>query len=470
MKSHAFLALFFAALSGCAMVGPDYERPQVGIPGQYHESAPEGAALPAMPEQWWRLYGDPVLDRLVSSGLEHNADTRIAAARLEEAEAALREARATYGFPLVELNTGASRAKSINRASSAAGSGGSSVRNDFQFGASTSFEIDFWGRLRRANLAAREQYFASRYGRDVVTLTLIAVIAQSYFAVRSVDAQLLTSAEALQAADESLVLVQKRAQAGLVSDLDVYQTNSLRAQTAAQVKELRRQRAVNLHQLGQLSGIPDLDLVAGDLRNVPTPPLPPAGLPSSLIERRPDVREAEAKLAAATHLIGVEKAAQFPTVRLTGAFGGQSDELNKLFSADSGVWSIGLGLVAPIFDAGRFAARTDQAAARARQAAAAYDKVVENAFREVSDSLSNVRLAADTEQDLAERVDQARKTLRLAQLRYQSGYSAYLEVLDAQRNHNDAQLAYVRNRQQYLGYTVDLMRSLGGGWTDLTGK
>lgn len=452
-------ALLLALLGGCAMVGPDYERPDAGIPGRYLESTRQEATLAAVPEQWWRLYGDPVLDRLVASGLERNADLRFAAARVEEAEAALREARATYFFPLVELDGGATRARSSDRTE------GGGVRNDFLLGASTSFEIDFWGGLRRAGLAAREQYFASRYGRDVVTLTLAAAIAQTYFAVRSLDAQLIAAAETLQAADESLVLARKRAQAGLVSDLDVYQASSLRAQTAAQVKELRRQRAAIVHQLGQLAGLSDLEVEAGDLRKLPVPPLPPAGLPSSLLERRPDVREAEARLAAATHLVGAAKAAQLPTIRLTGSLGSQSDELKNLLSAGTEFWSIGLGLVAPIFDAGRYAARTDQAAARARQAGAVYEKTVQIAFREVSDALSNVRLSADAEKDLAERVDQARRTLRLAQLRYQSGYSAYLEVLDAQRALNDAQLALVRNRQQYLAFTVDLMNSLGGGWT-----
>jgi len=452
-------ALLLALLGGCAMVGPDYERPDAGIPGRYLESTPQEATLAAVPEQWWRLYGDPVLDRLVASGLERNADLRLAAARVEEAEAALREARATYFFPLVELDGGATRARSSDRTER----GG--VRNDFLLGASTSFEIDFWGRLRRAGLAAREQYFASRYSRDVVTLTLAAAIAQTYFAVRSLDAQLIAAAETLQAADESLVLARKRAEAGLVSDLDVYQASSLRAQTAAQVKELRRQRAAIVHQLGQLAGLSDLQLESGDLRQLPVPPLPPAGLPSSLLERRPDVREAEARLAAATHLVGAAKAAQLPTIRLTGSLGSQSDELKNLLSAGTEFWSIGLGLVAPILDAGRYAARTDQAAARARQAGVVYEKTAQTAFREVSDALSNVRLSADAEKDLAERVDQARRTLRLAQLRYQSGYSAYLEVLDAQRALNDAQLALVRNRQQYLAFTVDLMNSLGGGWT-----
>ena len=183
------------------------------------------------------------------------------------------------------------------------------------------------------------------------------------------------------------------------------------------------------------------------------------------MERRPDIRQAEAQLAAATAQIGVARAAQFPTFSLTGALGRQSREFSDVFSTRAQLWSIGLNALGPIFDAGRYRARTQQAEARARQAGVTYERTTETAFREVSDALSNVQLAADAEQDLRARVEQARSTLRLATLRYQSGYSAYLEVLDAQRTLNDAQLALVRNRQQFLAFTVDLMNALGGGWT-----
>jgi outer membrane protein, multidrug efflux system len=176
------------------------------------------------------------------------------------------------------------------------------------------------------------------------------------------------------------------------------------------------------------------------------------------------VRQTEAQLVSANAQIGIARAAQFPTFSLTGALGRQSKDLDTLFNAGGGLWSIGLNIAGPIFDAGRYAARTQQAEARAQQAAATYEKTARTAFREVSDALSNVGYAADAEKDLQERVDQARNSLKLATMRYESGYSAYLEVLDAQRTLNDAQLALVRNRQGYLGYTVDLMNALGGGW------
>ncbi len=198
---------------------------------------------------------------------------------------------------------------------------------------------------------------------------------------------------------------------------------------------------------------------------LPSPPLPPAGLPSALLERRPDVRQAEETLIAANAAIGVARAQQLPTISLTGALGLQSDNLAHLFTGGASVWSIGAGLLGPIIDWGKYQARTEGAEARAKQAAIRYEQSVQTAFREVSDALSNVALAAETERDLRALVDAADNSLRLASQRYEAGYSGYLDVLIAQRTLNDAQLALVRNRQSFLAYTVDLMSSLGGGWS-----
>jgi multidrug efflux system outer membrane protein len=450
----ALICALALALAGCAMVGPDYRRPATDLPAAYGEPGTAASALP-LSQQWWTLYGDATLDDLVRSGLARNADVRLATARVEEAEAVLREAHATLAFPLVELDADASRGRSLQLGTA----------NSFSVGVSTSFEVDLWGRLRRAERSVRDQLLATRYASDTVALTLAATIARSYFAALSLDSQYAASGEILRAAEESVVLARKRADAGVASALDVYQAGALRTAAAAQAKEIARQRAVIVHQLGSLTGRLDIALPAKDLASLPIPPLPPAGLPSALLERRPDVRQAEASLSAATERIGVARAAQFPTLRLTGSLGSQSPELSSLLSTGSRVWSVGLGLAGPIIDGGRYAARTQQAEAQARQAEATYRKAVETAFREVSDALSNVRLAAEAEGDLQSRLSDARNALRLAQRRYEGGYSAYLEVLDAQRTLNDALLAFIRNRQAYLSYTVDLMNSLGGGWT-----
>jgi len=194
------------------------------------------------------------------------------------------------------------------------------------------------------------------------------------------------------------------------------------------------------------------------------PPTPPAGLPSSLLERRPDIRAAEQSMIAANALIGAARAARFPAVSLTGFLGGQSAAVEDI--ANSGVWGLGLGITLPLFDAGRRAAVEDQAAARYRQTLASWQRSVEGAFREVSDALVNLEHTSASEADLLERVQAARNALELSQIRYESGYSPYLEVLDAQRTANDAELAFVRNRQARLAFSVDLMKALGGGWSE----
>jgi multidrug efflux system outer membrane protein len=451
--TRALAAAAGLALWGCAMVGPDYQRPEARLPAAYAEASDAGEPL-AVPPQWWTLYGDATLDGLVRAGLERNADVRLAAARLEEAEAQLREARATLYFPLVEGQAGATRSRKRFE-----GTG-----STFELGLATAFEIDLWGRLRRSERSVRAQLLATRHARDTVALTLAAAIARGYFAVRSLDSQYAASQEILRAATDSVELTRKRADAGVASILEVYQAGTLRTAASAQAKEIARQRAVLVHQLGVLTGRPDLGVPAGDVTALPIPPLPPPGLPSALLGRRPDVAQAEANLVAATERIGVARASQLPTLALTGSLGRESAQLDSLLGAGARVWSIGLGLVGPIIDGGRYAARTAQAEAQARQAEAIYQRAVESAFREVSDALSNLRLAAETETDLRQRVDTARKAIGLAQRRYEAGYSAYLEVLEAQRTLNEALLGFIRNRQAYLAYTVDLMNALGGGW------
>ena len=454
----------FILLSGCTL-GPNFKLPVLNLPEKFPEpdvTVTAGQPL-VVPANWWRLYSDADLDRLVATGVERNTDVRLAIARLEEAEAFMREVNAGSLFPQIDLQGDANRARASTRTGTFTGSS-PPTRNSILLAARTSFEIDFWGGLRRTREAARAQYAATRYAHDVVALTLVASIAQSYFTVRSLDAQIIVSEETLKAAEDTLDIARKRANAGFVSDLDVNQSDANRAQLASQLKDLQRARAAAVHQLGVLTGVPDLEVQRGDVRQLPSPPLPPAGLPSTLLERRPDLREAAATYEAANAQIGAARAEQFPTISLTGNLGSHSRELSTLFTSGATIWSIGLNAVGPIFDAGRYAARTEQAEARARQAAISYEKTALTAFREVSDALSNVRHSADAEADLRQRLDQARNALRLSTLRYDSGYSAYLEVLDAQRTLNESQLALVRNRQQYLAFTVDLMNALGGGW------
>jgi multidrug efflux system outer membrane protein len=318
--------------------------------------------------------------------------------------------------------------------------------------------------VRRAGEAADAQLLGSQLTREVVTLTLGGLTATSYFGLRSLDAQITVLDNSLAVRRESLDIARARARSGLASELDVHQAQGALSDALVQRREAVRQRALLERQLAQLSGRLDLRLAGGDLFALPVPPTPPAGLPSSLLERRPDIRVAEQTMVAANAQIGVARAARFPTVSLTGFIGGQSAAVEDI--ASSGVWGLGLGIAMPIFDAGRRSAVEDQAAARYRQTMASWQKSVEGAFREVSDALVNLEQTSASEEELLERVRAARAALELSNDRYRSGYSPYLEVLDAQRTTNDAEIAFVRNRQARLAFSVDLMRALGGGWNE----
>lgn len=453
-------------LTACA-VGPDYKRPAVELPSAYPDAAPNAAANPEqgmIAADWWTLYGDATLNELVASTLQNNTDLRKAAAQVDEAEAVLAEVGSAL-LPEIDLGASGSRSRSSSLNAQPLPSGTPPIANTNRLALSTSFELDFWGRLRRASEAARAQFLSTRYAKDVTALTLASATTQSYFVLRSLDAQIAATQQTLASREEALAVIKYRAAGGLASELEVNQAEVARADAALQMRELQRQRALMEHQLGLLTGKLTLQIAAGDVMNLPAPALPPAGLPSTLVERRPDVRQAEQALIAANAKIGVAKAAQLPTFSLTGNFGGSSKELSDVLKSGARIWSLGLNAALPIFDAGRYAARTREAEAVQRQALATYQRSVETAFKDVADALTNVMQSTAATADVQAKMDAARNALRLSQLRYEAGYSAYLEVLDAQRTANAAELALAQNRQAQLLYSVDLMKALGGGWS-----
>jgi multidrug efflux system outer membrane protein len=463
MHRRAVIA-FALALSGC-MVGPDYQRPQTPLPTTYADAPTANAGAPTsstttVRADWWALYDDPTLNDLVSTALSENLDVAAAVAKIEEFDADLREANAAL-FPEIDLGGTSARSRS-----SGAVAAPQSIRvsNDLRIALSTSFEIDFWGRLRRLLESARAQVLATHYAKDVVTLSLAGLTTQTYFLLRSLDAQITATRETLTTREEYLRVVRRRVDGGLASGLDLAQALGARSDAAAQLKDLVRQRALAEHLLGTLTGRLDLKLSPGELAQLPVPPVPPTGLPSTLLERRPDIRQAEENLVAANAQIGVAKAALLPRISLTGDVGGESAALSSLARSSAGIWSIGFALAQPIFTAGRLSAEVDATTARQKQVLFSYQKSIQTAFREVSDALVNVGQSAAAEIDLQSSVDAARDALHLSTQRYESGYSTYLNVLDAQRTLNTSQLALIRNRQALLSASVDLMKALGGGW------
>ncbi len=462
-------ALVLLLLAGCVTVGPDYKRPEVPLPAEYPEPDPaQTDAAAALPADWWRLYQDPTLEELVASGRKGNADVRLAVARVQEAEGALREVRAAV-FPELTGTAAYTRQGVSTLSQPPVPAGISTVRPNYQALLSTSYEIDFWGRVSRGGEAAQATLLSNRLSRDVVDLTLSGGIAQAYFALRSLDAQISVLDNSIRVRRESLDIAKTRLEAGLAPELDVFQAQGALADALVQRRDAVRSRALVQHQLAQLAAQPALklpaDKLAGDVFALPLVPLPPAGLPSTLLDRRPDIRQAEETLVAANAQIGVARAALFPTVSLTAAAGVQSAQFADLVAGPgAAIWNVGVALSAPIFDAGRRSARVDQASARREQAVAGYQRAIETGFREVADALANMQQTGESESELKDRLEAARNALELSTLRYQSGYSPYLEVLDAQRTANDAELAFVRNRQARLAYSVDLIKALGGGW------
>lgn len=456
------LAVAVALLPGCMLVGPDYKRPDPQVPAQFSEADIQQAQTPVpVSKTWWELYQDPVLNDLVSKALQNNTDIKVAVARVEEADAFLREVGAAL-FPQINLDSSGSRSRVTELGAFPAFNG--PYRENYNIRLGTSFELDFWGKLRRAKEAARAQALGTVYARDTVELSLSGLVTSNYLLLRSLEAQLIISRNSLGTREESLALTKRRLEGGVASALDVHQAEVAHANLVAQIADLTRQRAIVEHQLAVLTGVLDLKIAEGDIKSVPTPPIPPAGLPSSLLESRPDVRQAEQNMIAANARIGVAKAALFPTITLTANYGGESADLSNVLKSAARIWTGGLALNLPIFDSGRLSSRVDQATAQQKQALASYEGAIQTAFKEVNDALVTVRQSAEREAALQSSEQAAMKAMEIAQNRYKSGYSAYIDVLDSQRVHNEAALAFIQSRQARLVATVDLFKALGGGW------
>ena len=448
-------------LVACKAVGPDYKRTEQNLPETFSEADSDGAATKELLKQWWTHYQDEKLNELVELSLKNNTNIALAVARIEEADASMREVGATL-FPQVDLSAGATRSKVTELGPFPTFT--SPIRNNYTLGLSTSYEIDFWGKVRRAKESATASALVSRNAKETVELSLIGLVASNYLQLRGLDAQILVTKENQISRVEALKLNQRRLAGGVASALEVSQAEVLVSNLAAQLIELNRLRALTLHQLAVLTGVLDLKLAAADLRSLPVPPTPPAGLPSALLENRPDIRQAEQALIAENARIGLAKAAMYPSISLTGGYGGESLELGDILKAGARIWTFGLGLDLPIFDLGRREARVEQATARQKQALAQYQTAIQDAFREVNDALISRRLNTEREQALLQSETSAKKALTVAENRYKSGYSAYLEVLDAQRVHNEASLNVVQAKQASFLTTVELFKVLGGDW------
>lgn len=458
--SKAIVSAGLLLLSACAPLGLDYLRPSVALPSAYHQ--PDAvAAGTAIHASWWTLYQDATLNDLISQAQQHNTDIKQAVARIEATEAMARQVGAET-LPSFNLDSRAARTRVTESGPFPVFS--ENPRNNFNTQIGTAFELDFWGKLRRAKESARAQVLASHYARATVDLSLSGLISQQYWLLRSLDAQTAIATDSLKTREASLSLTRRRLEGGVASGLDVRQAEAASANLQAQLAELAKWRAQTQHQLALLCGNLNLTIPVLAINGLSLPPTPPAGLPSSLLEARPDVRQAEQELISANANIAVAKAALYPSISLTAALGGESMALSDVLKASSRIWTGGLNLALPIFDSGKRGGRVDQASAEQKIALANYERAVQNAFTEVNDALVGVRQNAERESALRDAQVAAKKALDIAMHRYQSGYSAYLDVLDAQRVHHLAELSFVQAREARLQATVALFKALGGGW------
>ena len=438
-----FLLSLFLLLTACT-VGPNYQRPVVAVPDAWRQTS---ATAPVSLE-WWEQFQDPELRELIREALETSHDLRIAVARVDQARAIAGITRSDQ-FPQIGVGAAASK----NRHS-----------DHYIAAADLSFEVDLWGRLRRANEAARAELLATEEARNVVQMTLVSDVATAYLALRQLDLELETTRRNVASRRDSLRIVRDRFEAGLTSALDMHQAEAGLAGTAARVPDLERLIVQTENQLSILVGRPPRDIARTPLTAQVSIPEVPAGLPSDLLERRPDIRLAEAALVAANARIGVARAEYFPRISLTGLLGFESSDLSDLFKSPSRIWSYGAGLAQPVFNAGRLRNNVDFAEASHREALISYERAVYQSFRDVEDALVAHRKAREALVEQSAAVRASREALSVAESRYTSGLTSYLDVLDAQRTLLAAEVEESRTLLTQLVALVQLYRALGGGW------
>ncbi|MBS0163193.1 MAG: efflux transporter outer membrane subunit, partial [Nitrospira sp.] len=446
-----------ALLSACAM-GPDYSRPDIPVTDSFR-MAGEEKDLPSLADMpWWELYRDEALQKLIRISLEENKDLERAVATVEEFEARLFIARTDYAPQMTATANGP-----VVRRGGVRFPGFANPFNYYLQG-NLAWEIDVWGRIRRSNEAARADLLAREDNRRAIVLQLVGGVAQSYFDLRQFDLQLEIAERTLKAWNESVRISQARHRQGLIDRLDVEQFQAERENAAARIADLKRQMIQKENELSVLLGRNPGQIPRGlSLTGQMMPPVVPAGLPSELLQRRPDIVQAEQQLAAATARIGAAKADRFPKISLTGTLGIANPSLSKLFTPGGDFGVLGPGLTGPLLNAQALGFQQDAAEAQARQAVAQYKQTILVAFKEVEDALVGVSTAREQEAAQDRQVNALQAALRLANLRYKGGLANYLDVLIAQRNLFDAELSLASTRRFYLTSVVQLYKALGGG-------
>ena len=464
MRRLIALSLITLLLSGCA-VGPNYKRPSVNVPGAYRGAMPQEAtqaAAESLGEQkWWEVFQDQQLQDLIHTALQQNYDVRIAATRILQAQAQVGITRAD------KLPTISGGVEALNQRSARSKFFPAFETSSNQVDLSLAWELDFWGKYRRATESARANLLATQWAREAVISTLVSDVAAAYFQLRELDLELEISRRTLASRRDSLQLTQTLASGGATSMLDVRQAEQLVFTAAETIPDLERRIEQQENFLSTLLGSNPGPITRGTkLTEQPHAPEIPAGLPSSLLERRPDIRQAEAQVIAANAQIGVAKAAYFPQINLTASGGYQSSALTSLFTGPAGLWSFGGSLVQPIFTGGRIRSNVKFTEARQQEAALVYQQTIQQAFRGVSDALVEYRKDREFREQQEQLTFSAQDAARLSETRYRGGATSYLEVLTNETNYFDAELGLAQAQLNELLGLVRIYRNLGGGWQE----
>ena len=457
------LALLLLGLSACT-VGPNYKRPDVPLPPQFHAAAQPESAASIADTKWVDLFDDATLKQLVATAIDRNFDLRIAAERVEEARASLGIARANQ-YPFLDAQALGQSTRSSTLGSFPVPAGEKIAATYTQAGAALSWELDFWGRLRRLTEAARAQYLATEQGRRGALVSLVSQVMTTYFELLEQDLELEIGRKTRDIANDNLRLVGLRHDRGAATGLDVSQAQQLLYTATSSIAAAERGVGQTEDALSLLlGGAPAAQPRGQALDRFPLPPQLPAGLPSALLERRPDIRQAEQNLVAANARIGAARARYFPTIELTGFFGAQSRALLQFFTDPARMENIGPSALLPIFHAGQTRQQVRLTQAQQREMLAAYQKAVYSALRDVSDAL----IAHDRTREQREQQEQLvaalSESVRLSTLRYQGGLDSYLQVLDAQRSLFQGQIQLSQLRMLELQSVAQIYRALGGGW------
>ncbi len=444
---------------GCAL-GPDYERPDVGAPSAYEQELDSGETIANL--QWWELFQDEELQRLITIALEESQSVAIAAARVEEARARYGFVRADL-FPRVDGRAGAQRGNLAEQI--LPGVSGIGIQEGYTLAADLSWEVDIFGKLRRSTQAARSELLATQYGENAVIISLVADVASAYLLLRDLDAQREISIRTQRGRLDSLEIIQARFDMGTVPLLDVNQAEIEEVDATVRIVETERAiiQTENLISV-LLGGNPGRIKRGVSLEDQPFSPDVPAGLPSELLQRRPDVLAAEQQLAAQTARIGVAKALRWPSLSLTGSLGLASNDISDLLDSDSKIWSVGADFFAPIFNSGKLKRQVEIEVARTEQLLNQYELTVLQSLREVDDALAGIRTYRDESMARRRQVAAARSASDLSWARYNGGVASYLEVLETQRALFRSELESSITYRRQLVSIVQLYKALGGGW------